>query len=99
MLRDPGLCLSLAWAAGLSGQFSRMTPWLDAAEPLITGQPSTLDAWHSLRGAMATLRAVEVGIAHADNEAALASATGGVELECDPRCRDTSWPARFSARC
>jgi len=84
VLGDPGLCLSLAWAAGLSGQFSRMTPWLDAAESQITQDSPPLEAWHSLRGAMATLRAVEVGIARADNEAALAWATQGVELESDP---------------
>ena len=56
VLRDPGLCVSLAWAAGLSGQFSRMGPWLDAAEPLIDDDSPALEGWHTLRGAAATLR-------------------------------------------
>ena len=32
VLRDARLCVALAWAAGLNGQFSRMGPWLDAAD-------------------------------------------------------------------
>ena len=84
VLRDPGLCLSLAWAAGLSGQFAKMTPWLDAADSLITDDSPALDGWHSIRGAAATLRAVEVGIARGDSAAAMASATAAVELESDP---------------
>ena len=35
VLRDPGLAVSLAWAAGLSGQFARMGPWLDVADASI----------------------------------------------------------------
>jgi len=83
VLADPGLCLSFAWAAGLSGQFSRMGPWLDAAEPFITDSSPTLDHWHSPRGALATLRAVELSIARADTERAVASATLAVEFESD----------------
>ena len=48
--RDPGLCVALAWAAGLNGQFSRMRSWLDAAEPLIHADSPTLDGWRTLRG-------------------------------------------------
>lgn len=36
VMADPQLCVSLAWAAGLSGQFTRMGPWLDAARSRIT---------------------------------------------------------------
>ncbi|MET0966174.1 MAG: LuxR C-terminal-related transcriptional regulator [Nakamurella sp.] len=81
---DPGLCLSLAWAAGLSGRFDRMTPWLDAADSLITDDSPALAGWRSLRGAAATLRAVEVSIGHADTAAALDSARLAVQLETDP---------------
>ncbi|TQM36856.1 LuxR C-terminal-related transcriptional regulator [Pseudonocardia cypriaca] len=84
VLHDPRLCVSLAWAAGLSGQFSRMGPWLEASEPLIGDDSIELDGWHTLRGAWATLRAVEVGVVGADAEAALAAATLAVELESDP---------------
>ena len=82
--RDPGLCVALAWAAGLNGQFSRMRSWLDAAEPLIHADSPTLDGWRTLRGAAAAVRAVEVGVVRADAAQALAAATLAVELECDP---------------
>jgi LuxR family transcriptional regulator, maltose regulon positive regulatory protein len=84
VLSDPRLCVSLAWAAGLSGRFSRMGPWLDAAEPLISDESPTLEGWHTLRGAAATMRAVEVGVVRADAEAAVAAATLAVEQESDP---------------
>lgn len=84
VLSDPRLCVSLAWAAGLSGQYSRMGPWLDAAEPLITDLSPALEGWHTLRGAAATMRAVEAGILRADADAAVAAATLAVELESDP---------------
>jgi LuxR family maltose regulon positive regulatory protein len=80
--RDPALCLSLAWAAGLSGQFSRMRPWLDRADACIDDPGSRLDGWQSLRGAAATLRAVlqqSVG----DVQGALTHARAGVDLEAD----------------
>jgi LuxR family transcriptional regulator, maltose regulon positive regulatory protein len=83
VLSDPRLCVSLAWAAGLSGQFTRMAPWLDAAEPLIDDHSPTLDGWRTLRGAALTVRAVELGIVRADAEAALNAATLAVALESD----------------
>lgn len=83
MLRDAGLCVSLAWAAGLSGQFQWMGPWLDAADRSIDDGP-TLEGWHTLRGAVATLRGVEYSIAPADMEAAVLASTEGCRLESDP---------------
>jgi LuxR family transcriptional regulator, maltose regulon positive regulatory protein len=83
VLRDARLCVSLAWAAGLNGQYSQMGPWLDAADDLIDGDSPALEGWHTLRGAAATLRAVERSIAHADLEAALAAAAEACRLECD----------------
>ena len=84
VLRDERLCVSLAWAAGLSGRFTLMGPWLDAADTLITDDSPALEGWHTLRGAAAALRAVEHGIVHADLDAALAAATEACERECDP---------------
>ena len=83
VLRDARLCVSLAWAAGLSGQFASMRPWLDAADRLIDDDSPPLEGWHTLRGAAATLRGVEYSIVRADMEAALAAATEGCRLECD----------------
>jgi LuxR family transcriptional regulator, maltose regulon positive regulatory protein len=84
VLRNAGLCVSLAWAAGMSGQFAWMGPWLDAADGLIDDGSPVLEGWHTLRGAVATLRGVEHSIAHADMEAALVASTEGYRLECDP---------------
>jgi LuxR family maltose regulon positive regulatory protein len=83
VLRDARLCVSLAWAAGLSGQFASMGPWLDAAAGSIDDDSPTLEGWHTLRGAAATLRGVEYSIVHADMEAAMAASTEGCRLECD----------------
>ncbi len=84
VLADPQLCVSLAWAAGLSGQFARMGPWLDAAERLISDDTAPLEGWGSLRGAQLTMRAVHVSIVGADADAAVAMAFESVELETDP---------------
>ncbi len=84
VMADPQLCVSLAWAAGLSGQFSRMGPWLDAAESRITDGTPTLEGWHSLRGAEHTMRAVHVSIVGADADASVLHATESVNLEQDP---------------
>ncbi|MCA1672707.1 MAG: hypothetical protein LC799_11055 [Actinobacteria bacterium] len=35
-----------------------MGPWLDAADALISDDQATLEGWHTLRGAAATMRAV-----------------------------------------
>jgi ATP/maltotriose-dependent transcriptional regulator MalT len=83
VLRDARLCVSLAWAAGMSGRFAWMGPWLDAADRLIDDDSPTLEGWHTLRGAAATLRGVEYSIVHADMEAAMVAATEGFRLECD----------------
>jgi LuxR family maltose regulon positive regulatory protein len=80
---DPRLCVSLAWAAGLSGQYPRMGPWLDAAEKLITDDSLSLEGWHSLRAVAATMRAVQQQ-AGADIAGALAYARDAVGLETDP---------------
>ena len=93
VLRDARLCVSLAWAAGLSGQFSRMGPWLDAADALIGDDSSTLDGWRTLRGAWATMRAVEEGVVRADTPAALAHAATACELEYE-----TTMPGYVVAR-
>ena len=71
VMADPQLCVSLAWAAGLSGQCSRMGPWLDAAESRIADDTPTLEGWHSLRGAEHTMRAVHVSIVGADADDAV----------------------------
>jgi LuxR family maltose regulon positive regulatory protein len=80
--RDPGLCVSLAWAAGLSGRFARMGPWLDAADALIEGDEPGLAGWRSLRGAWATMRAVSRQV-EGDIEGGLACAQLAVRLETD----------------
>jgi LuxR family maltose regulon positive regulatory protein len=84
VLRDARLCVSLAWAAGLSGKFAWMGPWLDAAEKVIDDDSPAPEGWHTLRGAVATLRGVEYSIARADMEAATAAASEGCRSECDP---------------
>ena len=83
VMADPQLCVSLAWAAGLSGQFSRMGPWLDAAESRITDDTPSLEGWQSLRGAAHTMRAVHVSIIGADAGAAVLHASESVNLEQD----------------
>ena len=79
---DPQLCVSLAWAAGLSGEYTRMDPWLDAADRLITDDVPPLDGWHSLRGAALTMRAVQRQ-AEADINGALQCAEQAVARETD----------------
>ena len=84
---DPALCVSLAWAAGLSGQFSRMGRWLDAAEKSITDDSPALPGWHTLRGPFAMLRAIDMtstGTTVADLAAAVTAAQCAVDLETDP---------------
>jgi len=81
---DPRLCLSLASAAALDGQFDRMEPWLDAAEPLITDDAPGVAEWHDLRAALATMRAIFL-LSQAETDGALSHAQNAVELETDPR--------------
>jgi LuxR family maltose regulon positive regulatory protein len=79
---DPRLCVSLAWAAGLSGEYTRMDPWLDAADRLITDDVAPLGGWHSLRAAALTMRAVQRQ-AEADISGALLCAEQAVARETD----------------
>jgi LuxR family maltose regulon positive regulatory protein len=78
---DPRLCLSLSFAAGLSGQPDRCLAWLQAAEPLIAPDSESLSGWRSLRAAAdSTWSAYVAG----DPETALRYARRAVELEDDP---------------
>jgi LuxR family maltose regulon positive regulatory protein len=81
---DPRLAVSLAWAAGLSGRFTAMGPWLDAAEPRIDQHSPPLEGWSTLRGAATAVRAYELGVVQADLPAALTRAAAATELEPDP---------------
>ena len=78
---DPALCVSLAWAAAISGRFARMGPWLDAAERRPDGDPPV--GWHDLRAALATMRALQ-RLAEADVDRGVACAESAVTLEPDP---------------
>ena len=84
VMSDPGLCASLAWAAAVAGEFHRMGRWLDAAEQSGYDHAEAPRGWHSLRGAVATLRSVQL-LATSDLEQALASAERGVDSESDPK--------------
>ena len=84
IVSDPRLCASLAWAAAVAGEFDRMGPWLDAAEQSAGDQTEPPDGWHSQRGAVSTLRAVQL-LASPDVDLGLASAERGVEAESDPQ--------------
>ena len=78
---DPALCVTLAWATAIGGEFARMGRWLDAVEGRVDGGPPP--GWHDLTGAWATLRAVQ-RLAEADVEQALACAEAAVARETDP---------------
>lgn len=81
---DPRLCASLAWAAAVAGEFQRMVPWLDAAdEALPDDRADPPPGWHTLPGAVATLRAMQV-LVTSDVSDSFALADRGVELESDP---------------
>ena len=51
---DPALCVTLAWATAIGGQFARMGRRRDAVEGRVDGGPP--QGWHDLSGAWATLR-------------------------------------------
>jgi LuxR family maltose regulon positive regulatory protein len=79
---DPRLYLTLAFAAGLSGQPERAVTWLTAAEPLITDDGEPLTGWRSLRaGAESTWATYGVP---GDPAEALRHARRAAELEDDP---------------
>jgi LuxR family transcriptional regulator, maltose regulon positive regulatory protein len=74
--------VTLAFAAGLSGQPERALGWLQAAEPLIDEDSEPLRGWRSLRGgadAIWTIYAVP-----GDVDAALRYARRAADLEDDP---------------
>ena len=82
--QDPALCVSLAWAAAVSGRFfDRIGPWLDAAEGRVEGVDGAPPVgWHDLRAASATMRTVQ-RLAEADVEGALACAEAALAWEVD----------------
>ena len=79
---DPRLHLTLAFAAGLSGQPDRSLRWLQAAEPLIEVQAEPLPGWRSLRAGADTVWAT-YGVPGQLDEA-LRYARRAAELESDP---------------
>ncbi len=81
VLRDSGLCVEFAWAAGFAGRHAHMGPWLDAAEHLIRPETPSQAGWHTLQAAASTMRARE-DVVRA--EPTTASAAIPVELETDP---------------
>jgi LuxR family maltose regulon positive regulatory protein len=79
----PRLGISLAAAAGFTGQLERVGPLLDAVEAALTDDTAPPEGWRSARAATATLRTVYVhaGPSIADN---LDIARHAVALESDP---------------
>ncbi len=79
---DPYLCLTLAFAAGLSGQSEQARGWLELLEPLIEDDSEPLPGWKSLRAGADTTWAT-YGVP-GDLEVALRYARRAVALEDDP---------------
>jgi LuxR family maltose regulon positive regulatory protein len=79
----PDLCVSLAWAAALTGQVDLVRPWLDAAEPVLTDDSPPLHGWLSLRAAARTVRALSGYLRNPGRAAAIADAEEAVLLEAD----------------
>jgi LuxR family maltose regulon positive regulatory protein len=79
---EPRLFVTLAIAAGESGQAERCARWLDAAEPLIDTGSAPLPGWRTLRAEADTVWAT-FRVA-GDAEAALRYASRAVDLEDDP---------------
>jgi LuxR family maltose regulon positive regulatory protein len=80
----PDLCVSLAWAAALTGQVELVRPWLEAAEPALTDESRPLHGWSSMRAAARTVRAMSGYLGKPDRTAAIADAEEAVSLESDP---------------
>jgi LuxR family transcriptional regulator, maltose regulon positive regulatory protein len=80
----PDLCVSLAWAAALTGQVELVRPWLDAAEPRLTDASPPLHGWGSLRAGARTVRALSGHLGTSDRVGAIADAEEAVALEDDP---------------
>jgi LuxR family maltose regulon positive regulatory protein len=80
----PDLCVSLAWAAALTGQVELVRPWLEAAEPALRDESRPLHGWTSMRAAARTVRAMSGYVGKPDRTAAIADAEEAVSLETDP---------------
>jgi LuxR family maltose regulon positive regulatory protein len=80
---DPHLSASLAWVAAGAGQFHQMGRWLDAAEQSMTDDADPPLGWHSLPGALCSLRAMRK-LAAAEVKECIVLADRGVEFEPDP---------------
>ncbi|MGB8384083.1 MAG: LuxR C-terminal-related transcriptional regulator [Dermatophilaceae bacterium] len=80
----PDLCVTLAWAAALTGQRHLVRPWLDAAEPRLTDDAAPLHGWSSLRAAARNVRAISGHHEDPHRAGAIADAEQAVSLETDP---------------
>jgi LuxR family maltose regulon positive regulatory protein len=80
----PGLCVTLAWSAALTGQVELVRPWLDAAEHELADDSPPLHGWSSLRAAARNVRAISGHRGEADRASAVADAEEAVALETDP---------------
>ena len=79
---DPSLCASLAWAAAVAGDFDQLGRWLDAAEPNATDDIDPPQGWHSLTGALSSLRGLHL-LVRSQVDGALTIAARGVAAESD----------------
>ena len=81
---DPRLAVSMAGAAGQSGQLERLPALLDTAEAGLRDHNPPYQGWRSLEAAAAVLRAAYDPRTRADPPAMLAQAERAVSLETDP---------------
>ena len=81
---DPRLAVSMAGAAGQSGQLERLPALLDIAEASLQDHNPPYQGWRSLEAAAAVLRAAYDPRTRADPPAMLAQAERAVSLETDP---------------
>jgi LuxR family transcriptional regulator, maltose regulon positive regulatory protein len=83
--QDPRLSISMAGAAGQSGQLDRVPALLDIAEPQLRGGNSpAYPGWSSLSAAAQMLRAAYDPAVRADPDRMLMHAERAAELETDP---------------
>ena len=80
----PDLCVTMAWAAALTGRRQLVRPWLDAAEPTLTDEAPPLHGWSSLRAAARNVRAISGHVGDPQRAGAIADAEEAVALETDP---------------
>lgn len=81
---EPGLGVSMAWAAFASGRYDQVIEPLDRAEGVLTGAEPAPAGWSSMTGSISALRAMtgyESAFGLAGAEAHAAAAVG---LETDP---------------